>query len=172
MRSLFQCKPLFSSLDNASFVIKVATKIKLRNSTNSRVGRLFCQIKSTSLDSKFSILLALLSLLKLLTIPTSSVIVFLNVSKSRIRGACSSSSCIPSARHSGTTSIFSIGLFMRCSEALFAKTTASNRLFDANLFAPCIPVHATSPIPYKPGIASPFSIRTLPSMSTFRPPTM
>ena len=61
---------------------------------------------------------------------------------------------------------------MKCSEALFAKTTASSRLFDASLFAPCIPVQATSPIPYNPGMASPFSISTLPSMSTFSPPTM
>jgi len=41
------------------------------------------------------------------------------------------------------------GFLMRNSDARCAYTTASRRLFDANRFAPCIPVQATSPIAYK-----------------------
>ena len=61
---------------------------------------------------------------------------------------------------------------MICSAALAAYTTASSKLLDAKRFAPCIPVHATSPIANKRGKISPLSLtKGRPISSTGKPPT-
>ena len=83
-------------------VICFATSTKFLNSINSLVGMLLLQINWTSVSNNSSILFALFNHSKVLTIPTSSVIVFLSASMSLTNGACSLSGSVPSALHFGT----------------------------------------------------------------------